>query len=175
MSEILSNHVFKVNDNVVYPSHGVGVVTAEEVQVIGGMEVKFLVITFAKDRMILRVPVNRAEKAGLRPLSSASDLQKAIITLKGKARIEKGMWSKRAQKYEEKIHSGDVVCLAEVLRDLHRNIEDPSRSYSERLLYDAAFERFCNEYAAAHNISTEEAIESVRSILSVENEPMEAA
>jgi len=170
-----SKHAFKVNDNVVYPSHGVGMITAEETQVVAGTEVSFLVITFAKDKMTLRVPTNRAEKAGLRPLASASDLEKAVITLKGKARIEKGMWSKRAQKYEEKIHSGDVVCLAEVLRDLHRNIEDPARSYSERLIYEAAFDRFVNEYAVTHHLSLEDAIVAVKAMLTGPTDEEQAA
>jgi CarD family transcriptional regulator len=162
----IAKYFFKVDDTVVYPSHGVGVITAEETQVVAGLEVKFLVITFAKDRMTLRVPVNRAQKAGLRHLSSPSDIQKALVTLKGKARIEKGMWSKRAQKYEEKIHSGDVISIAEVLRDLHRNIDDPARSYSERLIYEAAFDRFVNEYAVTNNISVEEAKGAVKAMLS---------
>ncbi len=161
----VANREFKVNDAVVYPSHGVGMVINEEVQVIAGTEIKCLVITFEKDKMTLKVPVNRAAKAGLRHLSSSEDIQKALITLQGKAKIEKGMWSKRAQKYEEKIYSGNVVYIAEVLRDLYRNVDDPNRSYSERMIYESAFQRFINEYAATMIISIDEATKQVREML----------
>lgn len=160
-----ANREFKVNDSVVYPSHGVGMIINEEAQVVAGVEIKCLVITFEKDKMTLKVPVNRAEKAGLRHLSSSEDIQKALITLRGKAKVEKGMWSKRAQKYEEKIYSGNVVYIAEVLRDLYRNVDDPNRSYSERMIYESAFQRFINEYAAAGNIAVDEASKQVREML----------
>lgn len=156
---------FAVGDSVVYPSHGVGSIIAEETQVIGGMEVSCYVIIFDKDKMTLKVPKNRAEKAGLRQLASADDLDKALITLQGKARVEKGMWSKRAQKYEEKIYSGNVVHIAEVLRDLYRNVDDPGRSYSERIIYESAFQRFINEYAVAANINVEHATQKIKEML----------
>jgi CarD family transcriptional regulator len=160
-----TNREFKVNDSVVYPSHGVGMIIKEETQLVAGIEVKCLVITFEKDKMTLKVPVNRAEKAGLRHLSSSEDISKALITLRGKARIEKGMWSKRAQKYEEKIYSGNVVYIAEVLRDLYRNVDDPNRSYSERMIYESAFQRFINEYAATNDLSIDDASKQVREML----------
>lgn len=156
---------FKVGNAVVYPSHGVGVVTSEESQVVAGVELKCLVITFEKDKMTLKVPKNRAEKAGLRHLSSTEDMDKALITLQGKAKVKKGMWSKRAAEYEEKIYSGDVVFLAEVLRDLHRNVDDPNRSYSERVIYESAFQRFINEYAASRDMKVEDATSKVLEML----------
>lgn len=157
MTSLQQKRSFRIGDCVVYPSHGVGLISDEEAQIVAGMEVRFLVIAFEKDKMTLRVPINRAEKAGLRHLSSSEDLEHAMVTLQGKPKIEKGMWSKRAQKYEEKIYSGSVVGIAEVLRDLHHNVGDPTRSYSERMLYEAAFERFINEYAVTHGLSHDEA------------------
>lgn len=156
---------FKVGDSVVYPSHGVGHIAGEEAQVIAGIEVKLYVITFDKDRMILRVPKNRAEKAGLRHLSSTSDFDQALTILKGKARVAKGMWSKRAQEYELKINSGSITSIAEVLRDLHPNVEDPNRSYSERLIYESAMERLANEFANTNTLDLETAGKQIREIL----------
>lgn len=160
-----STRSFNVTDSVVYPSHGVGVITNCENQVIAGTSIKCLVISFEKDKMILKVPVNRAEKVGLRHLSSSDDIKKALIILRGKARPEKGMWSKRAQKYEEKIHSGSVLQIAEVLRDLHKNVDDPNRSYSERMIYESAFQRFINEYSVTNNIQISDAAVQVKEIL----------
>lgn len=163
-SKVISTE-FKVGDTVVYPSHGVGKIVLIESQMIVGMEHKFYVVTFDKDKMTLKVPMNRAEKAGLRQLSSNDDISKALDTLKGKAKAAKGMWSKRAQEYEAKINSGDVVQISEVLRDLHRNVDDPSRSYSERVIYESAFQRFINEYSAATSVSVEDASAKVKEIL----------
>jgi CarD family transcriptional regulator len=156
---------FKIGDSVVYPSHGVGTVVAEESQIILGTEQRFYVVTFEKDKMTLKVPKSRAEKAGLRNLSSSDDLEKALITLKSKAKSAKGMWSKRAQEYEGKINSGNVLAIAEVLRDLHKNVDDPNRSYSERMIYEAAFERFAGEYAVTANLVFEEANKIIKEIL----------
>ena len=156
---------FQIGDTVVYPSHGVGKIVLIETQMVVGTEHKFYVVTFDKDKMTLKVPMNRAEKAGLRQLSSNADITKALDTLKGKAKAAKGMWSKRAQEYEAKINSGDVVQISEVLRDLHRNVEDPSRSYSERVIYESAFQRFVNEYSAAALLSIDEASAKVKEIL----------
>ena len=144
--------LFRPGDAVVYPSHGVGTICAEESQVISGVEMKLYVITFDKDKMTLRVPKNRAEKAGLRHLSTGDELKKALKTLQGRAKISKGMWSKRAQEYETKINSGSINLIAEVIRDLHRNIDDPARSYSERMIYESALQRLANEYAVSEKI-----------------------
>ncbi|KIE04518.1 Transcriptional regulator [Candidatus Jidaibacter acanthamoeba] len=157
MFQVASKKIFTVGDSVVYPSHGVGQITGEETQVIAGVEMKLYVITFAKDKMILRVPTSRAIKTGLRHLCNSDEFSAVMKSLKGKAKIVKGMWSKRAQEYENKINSGDAVAIAEVLRDLYRNIDDPDRSYSERQIYDAALDRLAQEYSAAANINKEEA------------------
>jgi len=150
---------FKVADYVVYPAHGVGQITDEEVQVIGGMELKVFVISFEREKMILRVPVRRAKAAGLRHLSSRSEVEKVLTTLQGRAKSGRGMWSRRAQEYEGKINSGNIISIAEVVRDLHKNVDDPDRSYSERIIYEAALGRLAGEYAAVENIDTKQAIE----------------
>jgi len=161
MSKSLNKKSFNIGDAVVYPSHGVGQITAEETQVIAGVEMKLYVITFAKDKMILRVPTSRAVKTGLRHLSTFEDFEHVIRTLKSKAKAAKGMWSKRAQEYESKINSGDIISISEVLRDLHRNIDDPDRSYSERMIYESALDRLSQEYSVAAKIEKEVAKDKI--------------
>lgn len=156
---------YKVGQYVVYPAHGVGRIDTVEKQEIGGIKLEVYVIYFEKDRMTLRVPVNRAAKAGLRALSNNGDLDKAFKTLQGKAKVARGMWSRRAQEYEGKINSGDIVSIAEVVRDLHKNIDQPDRSYSERMIYESALTRLTNEVAAAEKIDQEEATKRVLNLL----------
>ena len=157
MSRISDSVAFKVGDTVVYPSHGVGQITAEEIQIVAGCEMPLYVISFEKDKMTLRVPKSRAIKTGLRHLTSSNDFEEAISVLKQKAKVTKGMWSKRAQEYEQKINSGNVIRIAEVLRDLHRNVGEADRSYSERVIYEAALERLSNEYAASVGLEKDDA------------------
>ena len=140
--------MFSPNDYVVYPSHGVGRVVSIEEQEIAGIILEMFVITFEKDKMTLRVPTAKAESVGMRPLSSPDVVEKAMATLKGRARVKRAMWSRRAQEYEQKINSGDLIMIAEVVRDLHRNDEQREQSYSERQLYEAALERLTREVAA---------------------------
>jgi CarD family transcriptional regulator len=143
---------FKVGAYVVYPTHGVGKIMAEETQDIGGHKLKMFVIVFEKDKMTLRVPVARAQAAGLRHISSNSEMQKMFETLKGKAKASRGMWSRRAQEYESKINSGNVFLIAEVVRDLHQNVDQAERSYSERMIYESAFNRLAGELAASNKL-----------------------
>lgn len=140
---------FKIGSFVVYPTHGVGQIIEEEVQEIGGVKLKMFVISFVKDKMTLRVPMHRAHAAGLRHISSNNELKKMFDTLKAKARTSRGMWSRRAQEYESKINSGDVLLIAEVVRDLHQNVDQAERSYSERMIYESAFNRLAGELAAS--------------------------
>lgn len=140
---------FSVNDYVVYPTHGVGKIVGVETQQIGDVELKVFVIAFEKDKMTLRVPTNRAAAAGLRHISNNDQIKKAIATLKGKAKISRGMWSRRAQEYEAKINSGNIQAIAEVVRDLHKNVDTSERSYSERMIYESALGRLAGEVAAA--------------------------
>jgi CarD family transcriptional regulator len=141
--------LYKVGNHVVYPTHGVGKIIAQETQMIGDIELKMLVIAFEKDKMTLRVPVHRAAAAGLRPISNNDEMKKVFVTLKSKARTSRGMWSRRAQEYEAKINSGSVISVAEVVRDLHQNVDQSERSYSERMIYESALARLVGELAAA--------------------------
>ena len=156
---------FKAGDNVVYPYHGVGQVEGIETQTIAGMEVKLYVIGFEKDRMRLKIPVTKAQNTGLRKLSSSARIDDALKTLKGRARIRRTMWSRRAQEYETKINSGDPVSIAEVLRDLKRSNDDTEQSYSERQIYQSALERLAREVAAVEKISEEAAAERLENMI----------
>jgi CarD family transcriptional regulator len=149
-----SSSDYKVGDFVVYPTHGVGKITGEETQEIAGTTLKLLVIGFEKDKMTLRVPMHRAEAAGLRNISSLDQIEKAFTTLKGRAKAGRGMWSRRAQEYEAKINSGNLISVAEVVRDLYKNVDQSERSYSERMIYESAFSRMVGELAAAEKIDT---------------------
>ena len=166
--------VYKVGSYVVYPTHGVGKITAIETQNIGEIELQVFVIAFDKDKMTLRVPVHRAEAAGLRPVSGGDDIQKAIVTLKGRARVSRGMWSRRAQEYEAKINSGNIVSIAEVVRDLHRNVEQAERSYSERMIYESAFGRLARELAASEALEHKAAEEKLLQVLKVQKKKVAA-
>jgi CarD family transcriptional regulator len=139
---------FRPDDFVVYPAHGVGRIISIEEQEVAGFKLELFVISFEKDKMTLRVPTNKATEAGLRALSSADTVAHALKTLKGKAKVKKAMWSRRAQEYEQKINSGDLIAIAEVVRDLHRADDQREQSYSERQLYEAARERLTREIAA---------------------------
>lgn len=139
---------FSPNDYVVYPAHGVGQVVSIEEQEVAGVELELFVISFDKDKMVLRVPTNKATDIGMRGLSSPDVINQAMRTLKGKAKVKRAMWSRRAQEYEQKINSGDLIAIAEVVRDLHRTDDQREQSYSERQLYEAALERLTREVAA---------------------------
>ncbi len=159
------NFDFKAGDNVVYPAHGVGQIEGVETQTIAGMELSLYVVGFEKDRMRLKIPVTKAQDSGLRKLSSNERLDDALETLKGRSRVRRTMWSRRAQEYELKINSGDPVAIAEVLRDLKRNTEETEQSYSERQIYQSALERLAREVAAVDNITEILATEKLEDIL----------
>ncbi len=156
---------FSVGEFVVYPTHGVGKIVSHEVERIGEHELKVFVIAFEKDKMILRVPVGRAEAAGLRSISSNDQIGKALATLKGRAKIARGMWSRRAQEYEAKINSGNLVAIAEVVRDLHKNVDQSERSYSERMIYETAMHRLCGEVAASEKVDVKDAQDRLLKVL----------
>ena len=139
---------FRPNDYVVYPAHGVGQIVSIEEQEVAGISLELFVLSFEKDKMTLRVPTNKATEIGMRSLSSPDVVDQAMKTLKGKAKVKRAMWSRRAQEYEQKINSGDLIAIAEVVRDLHRNDDQREQSYSERQLYEAALERLTRELAA---------------------------
>jgi len=143
---------FSPNEYVVYPAHGVGQIVSIEEQEIAGLLLELFVISFEKDKMTLRVPTAKATEVGMRSLSSPDVVKKALETLKGKARVKRAMWSRRAQEYEQKINSGDLIAIAEVVRDLHRADDQREQSYSERQLYEAALERLTRELAAVNGM-----------------------
>ena len=157
---------FDIGENVVYPAHGVGKITGIETQEVAGIEMELFVVDFAKDKMTLRVPTAKAESVGMRALAASDIVDKAMTTMKGKPRVKKAMWSRRAQEYEQKINSGDLIAIAEVVRDLHRNDEQREQSYSERQLYEAALERLTREVAAAKSVTEDQAAAEIDGILS---------
>jgi CarD family transcriptional regulator len=149
---------FKNNEYVVYPAHGVGQVVGIEEQEIAGLKLELYVISFEKDKMILRVPTAKVGNVGMRKLSDQATIEKALGVLTGRARIKRTMWSRRAQEYEAKINSGDIIAIAEVVRDLHRAESQPEQSYSERQLYEAALDRMAREVSAVKELTSTEAI-----------------
>ena len=156
---------FKTNEFVVYPAHGVGQILAIEEQEIAGAKLELFVINFIKDKMTLRVPTAKVANVGMRKLSDPLLVKRALETLKGRARVKRTMWSRRAQEYEAKINSGDPVSIAEVVRDLHRNAGQPDQSYSERQIYEAALDRLARELAAVERIDKDLATQKLNSVL----------
>ena len=156
---------FRPNDYVVYPAHGVGKILSIEEQEIAGLRMELFVISFEKDKMTLRVPTNKATAYGMRSLATPELVDKALATLKGKARVKRAMWSRRAQEYEQKINSGDLLSIAEVVRDLHRTDDQREQSYSERQLYEAALERLTREVAAVSGVNETGAQKQVEEVL----------
>ncbi len=156
---------FRPNEFVVYPAHGVGQIISIEQQEVAGYSLEVFVISFEKDKMKLSVPTNKATEVGMRALSSPDVISQAMKTLRGKAKVKRAMWSRRAQEYEQKINSGDLIAIAEVVRDLHRSDDQREQSYSERQLYEAALERLTREVAAVGGNDESEASRKVDEVL----------
>jgi CarD family transcriptional regulator len=156
---------FVVGDYVVYPKHGVGRVIELQQQEIAGMKLELYVLRFEKEKMTLRVPTNKVESVGMRKLSSDKTMQEALVTLKGKPKVKRTMWSRRAQEYEAKINSGDLVSIAEVVRDLFRPEDAPEQSYSERQIFEGATSRLARELAAVEQTDEKGASEKILDIL----------
>ena len=152
---------FKTNEFVVYPAHGVGQILAIEEQEIAGAKLELFVINFMKDKMTLRVPTAKVANVGMRKLSEPALVKRALETLKGRARVKRTMWSRRAQEYEAKINSGEIVAIAEVVRDLYRSESQPEQSYSERQLYEAALDRLAREIAVVQHVTETEAVKEI--------------
>lgn len=169
ISERKSKHMaellFNPGDFVVYPTHGVGKVLSVEEEEIAGHKLELFVISFDRDRMTLRVPVSKAANSGLRKLSSKKRMDEAIHTLKGRPRVKRTMWSRRAAEYDLKINSGDPVSIAEVVRDLHRNVGQPDQSFSERQIYEQARDRLASELAAVEKTDMDKATTKLEQIL----------
>lgn len=158
-------HGFKTGESIVYPAHGVGQIVTIEEQEVAGMKLELFVIDFDKDKMRLKVPVAKAVSIGMRKLSENDSVEKALKVVQGKARVKRTMWSRRAQEYDAKINSGDLIAIAEVVRDLYRAENQPEQSYSERQLYEAALDRMAREIAAVNRTSETEAVRLVETNL----------
>jgi CarD family transcriptional regulator len=163
----VSRQGFKTHEHIVYPAHGVGQIVAIEEQEIAGYKLELFVITFLKDKMTLRVPTSKIASVGMRKLAEGPVVERAMTTLKGRARVKRTMWSRRAQEYDAKINSGDLVAIAEVVRDLHRSEAQPEQSYSERQLYEAALDRMAREVAAIGRITETEAVNEIEAALAL--------
>ena len=157
--------VFEVGDYVVYPKHGVGRVIELQKSEIAGMQLELYVLRFEKEKMTLRVPTNKAEGVGMRKLSSDKTLKEALQVLTTKPKVKRTMWSRRAQEYEAKINSGDLVSIAEVTRDLFRADDQPEQSYSERQIFEAASSRLARELAAMEQVDEATALKKILVIL----------
>ncbi|MHB2168513.1 CarD family transcriptional regulator [Alsobacter sp. R-9] len=156
---------YRTGEFVVYPAHGVGQIVAIEEQEVAGFKLELFVISFEKDKMTLRVPTAKAASVGMRKLAENALVAKALETITGRARIKRTMWSRRAQEYEAKINSGDLIAIAEVVRDLHRSEAQPEQSYSERQLYEAALDRMAREVAAVNRLHEGEALKLIEAQL----------
>ena len=156
---------FKTNEFIVYPAHGVGQIVAIEEQEVAGLKLELFVINFVKDKMTLRVPTTKVAAVGMRKLAEEPMVKRALETLKGRARIKRTMWSRRAQEYEAKINSGNIVAISEVVRDLYRSDTQPEQSYSERQLYEAALDRLSREIAVVQHSTETEAVKEIEAQL----------
>ena len=154
---------------VVYPSHGIGQILEIEKKEIAGQFLTMYVIEFEKEKMTLRVPIEKTKEIGVRKVSTRNQLKEIFDILTGKAKIRRTMWSRRAQEYEAKINSGDIKLLTEVVRDLFRSDSQPEQSYSERQLYEAARERLSREVAVIEKTDEQKAIEKMETILNNSN------
>ena len=159
-------HGFKIGEYVVYPSHGVGKIIAIEEQVVAGHALELFVINFEHEKMTLRVPTAKLVAVGMRKLAEDGIVRRAMETLKGRARVKRTMWSRRAQEYENKINSGDLVSISEVVRDLYRAETQPEQSYSERQLFEAALDRMSREIAAIEKLDERGAVQKITDVLS---------
>jgi CarD family transcriptional regulator len=161
----VADAAFSPGQFVVYPAHGVAQVVSIETQRVGNEEFKVLVVTIDADRLVVSVPLNKVKRSGLRRLSSRKVMQSAFTTMKGRANKSRGLWSRRAIDYASKIKSGDLVTIAEVVRDLYRRPDQPERSYSERLIFEQAFDRLAREVAAIEETQVAEATTKLAKLL----------
>lgn len=156
---------YKVGEFIVYPAHGVGQITGIEEQEVAGYTLELFVVEFEKDKMRLKVPVAKAASIGMRKLAVDEFVERALRVLQGRARVKRTMWSRRAQEYDAKINSGDLISIAEVVRDLYRADNQPEQSYSERQLYEAALDRMAREITVVKKMSETEAVRLIETNL----------
>jgi CarD family transcriptional regulator len=153
---------FKTGEYVVYPAHGVGLIVAIEEQEVAGLKLELFVISFEQDKLTLRVPIAKIKSVGMRKLAEESLVKKALETVTGRARVKRTMWSRRAQEYEAKINSGDLISISEVVRDLYRSEDQPEQSYSERQLFEQAMDRMSREIGAVNKLTLTEAVQVIQ-------------
>lgn len=156
---------FKTGEYIVYPAHGVGLITSIEEQEVAGLTLELFVISFEQDKLTLRVPVAKIKSVGMRKLAEEAEVKKALDTVTGRARVKRTMWSRRAQEYEAKINSGDLIAISEVVRDLYRSDDQPEQSYSERQLFEQAMDRMSREVAAVNKLTLTEAVQLIEKML----------
>ena len=156
---------FKIGELVVYPAHGVGRITNVEEQEIAGIKLELYIVDFEKEKLRLKVPTNRAEQKGMRHLADRTLIEQAMKVIRGRARIKRTMWSRRAQEYDAKINSGDMIAVSEVIRDLYRSERQPEQSYSERQLFEQALGRFARELAAVRKVDEDQCIKELEDFL----------
>ena len=152
---------FKTGEYVVYPAHGVGLIVNIEEQEVAGLTLELFVISFEQDKLTLRVPVAKIKSVGMRKLAEEDEVKKALDTVTGRARVKRTMWSRRAQEYEAKINSGDLIAISEVVRDLYRSDDQPEQSYSERQLFEQAMDRMSREISAVNKLTLTEAVQLI--------------
>src|SRR5712671_680239 len=160
-------HGFKIGEFVVYPAHGLGQVVSIDEQEVAGTKLELLVINFVKDKMRLRIPIGKITAVGMRKLADGSLVKRALDTLQGRARLKRIVWSRWAQQHIAKINSGDIISIAEVLRDLHRSTSQSEQSASERELYVVALDRLSREIAAVQRSTQTEAVKVIEAALAM--------
>lgn len=167
MKNLQQKNGFRTNDQVVYPAHGVGRIIAIEEGEFAESKLEMFVISFEKEKMTVRVPIEKSDQIGMRKLSEDKVVKQALTILKGKAKVERNiMWNRRAPEYEAKINSGCLVSIAEVVRNLYRSDSRPEQPYFERQIYEAALGRMSREVAAVRNLEDDEAVSMIDGILS---------
>jgi CarD family transcriptional regulator len=152
---------FKTGEHIVYPAHGVGLIVSIEEQEVAGLPLELFVISFEQDKLTLRVPVAKIKSVGMRKLAEEDVVAKALETVTGRARVKRTMWSRRAQEYEAKINSGDLIAISEVVRDLYRSDDQPEQSYSERQLFEQAMDRMSREIGSVNKLTLTEAVQLI--------------
>ena len=164
--------IYTINQHVVYPKDGVGKIVSVEKALIGGIESQNYKIEIFKDKLTLQLPINK--QSLLRPICSTHQINKCISILKSKPKVKRTMWSRRAQEYEQKINSGKIYELAEVVRDLNKNTNTiADQSYSERQLFEKAYDRLESEFEVVLNISQEDVKKKMDKALGREEKPQE--
>jgi CarD family transcriptional regulator len=163
---------FQTSEVVVYPGHGVGAITGIEEQEVAGLKLELLVLSLDSGKVTVRIPLAKAKSSGLRKLSEPAVVKQALETLSGKARAKRGMWNRRAADFQERIGTGQLTAIAEVLRDLNRGPQQEEASYSERQIFEVALDFMIKEVAAVNEVTDTEARKLVEQSLASAPRPV---